>query len=154
MILILTSEKVPSTSLKMELKFMTIVKVVVTLVFFSLSIYELIIISIKAMGQDSFQAINELKFEKLLAPTITFCPGPAWKSAGPFLSEEMFLENKYTWEEIFHPKTLATLRNQSLYNIKDTYSSYYGGCFTIQKLTPEKVSDYSFQIVLNNTIGE
>ena len=138
----------------MELNFMNVVKGVVTLAFFGLVCYQMVTIAIKALRQDSFQAINELKFKELVPPSITLCPAPAWKSAGPFLSEEMFLENKYTWEEIFHPQTLSTLKNQSLFVIKETYAYYYGGCFTIQKLTPEKVSDYSFQIVLNNTIGK
>ena len=138
----------------MELKFMTVVNVSVTLVFFFLSIYELIVIAIKALGHDSFQAINELKFEELVAPSITLCPGPAFKRAGPFLGEQEFTDNKYTWEEIFHPKTLATMKNESLFKIKETYASYYGVCFTMQKLTPEKVSDYSFQIVVNNSIGK
>ena len=138
----------------MEVTFITSIKIVVTFVFFCLSIYELVNIVIKALGQDSFQAINELKFNQLLAPSITLCPGPAFKAAGPFLGEKMFLDNKYTWDEIFHPKTLAVMRNESLFKIKETYASYYGVCFTMQKLTPEKISDYSFQIVVNNTIGE
>ena len=89
-----------------------------------------------------------------MAPSITLCPGPAFKRAGPFLGEQEFTDNKYTWEEIFHPKTLATMKNESLFRIKETYASYYGVCFTMQKLTPEKVSDYSFQIVVNNSIGK
>ena len=93
----------------MALKFLTIVNASVTLVFFCLSIYELIVIAIKALGHDSFQAINELKFEELVAPSITLCPGPAFKRAGPFLGEQEFTDNKYTWEEIFHPKTLYNL---------------------------------------------
>ena len=64
------------------------------------------------------------------------------------------MKNKYNWEDIFHPKTLETLRNESLFKIKETYSSYYGLCFTLQKLTPEKVADYSFQIVVNDTTGK
>ena len=66
--------------------------------------------------------------------------------------QENFWNNTYSWEEIFHPQTLKVLKNESLYNVTQTYASYYGLCFTMQKLTPERVSDYSFQIVVNNTV--
>mgnify|MGYP007023058769 CR=1 FL=1 len=91
-------------------------------------------------------------FDKLLSPSITFCPAPAWKSPGPFKNSGEFSNNTYSWEEIFHPQTLKVLKNESLYNVTQTYASYYGLCFTMQKLTPERVSDYSFQIVVNNTV--
>ena len=96
--------------------------------------------------------INELHYETLLAPVISLWPGTAWKKIGPFRNDHDFNESTYTWGEIFHPDTLKVLRNESLYTIKVQYASYYGLCFVLQKLTPEKVSDYSFQIVVNDTL--
>ena len=53
-----------------------------------LCIWEFTIIVKKAIAQESFQAINELQFNELLPPTITLCPGEAWKSSGPFLNDD------------------------------------------------------------------
>ena len=131
-----------------------VTRIIVTLIFLGLFITELIHICIKAFGKDSFQAINELNFDTLLAPTVTLCPGLAWKDQSPFLSYEAFMKNKFTWEEIFHPKTLSVLQNESLFHIEETYASYYGLCFTLTKLRPEKVADYSFQFVLNDSYGK
>ena len=96
--------------------------------------------------------IHEIAYESLLPPVMTLCPGSAWKSSGPFFNEEHFNSSTYSEEEIFHPKTLNYLRNESLFILKQQYASYYGLCFVIQKLTPEKLSDYSFQIVVNKSI--
>ena len=85
-------------------------------------------------------------------PVITLCPGPAWKASGPFKNSEEFKQKTYSWEEVFHPKTLKALQNQSLFTISQTYASYYGLCFTLEKLTEEEVADYSFQIVVINTM--
>ena len=71
-----------------------------------LCIWEFTIIVKKAIAQESFQAINELQFDELLPPTITLCPGEAWKSSGPFLNDDHFKRSTFTAEEIFHPKTL------------------------------------------------
>ena len=131
---------------------LTITKLIVAGICLAACIKELIVIAKKAVGSDSFQAVNQLVFEELMAPIITLCPGPAWKSPGPFLSEEKFLENTFSWEEIFHPQTLTLLRNEALFEIRETYSSYYGMCFTFRKLTPEKVADYSFQVVVNESL--
>ena len=99
-----------------------------------------------------FKAINEIAHDSLLPPVMTLCPGPAWKSSGPFLNDAHFKNSTYSEEEIFHPKTLEYLRNESLFIFKQQYASYYGLCFVIQKLSPEKVSDYSFQVVVNETM--
>ena len=90
-----------------------VIKLLVTAVCLAGFIKELIIIVEKSIGKDSFQAINQLVYKELLAPTITFCPGPAWKASGPFLSEEEYIKNKYHWDEIFHPVTLKALRNKA-----------------------------------------
>ena len=118
----------------------------------SLCIWECVIVANKAISKDSFQIINELRFDKLIPPTITICPGEAWKVPGPFINDEQFMNSIYSPEEIFHPKTLRALRNESLFVFKQQYSSYYGMCFVLQKLTAEKISDYSFQIVINNSM--
>ena len=127
-------------------------KLILLLLLLVLCSLELIQVFKKFIRQDSYQMINELHYETLLAPVITFCPATAWKKIGPFRNNQEFEESTYTWDEIFHPDTLAVLRNESLYNIKVQYASYYGLCFVLQKLKPEKVSDYSFQIVVNDTL--
>ena len=80
------------------------------------------------------------------------CPGPAWKESGPFTDPDDFKAKTYSWEEVFHPKTLKALQNQSLFIINQTYASYYGLCFSLEKLTEEEVADYSFQIVVINSM--
>lgn len=123
-----------------------LIRVLVRLIFLAIWVYEFVHIIDKVIGKDSFQAITDLNHEKLRAPTITLCPGLAWKSPGPFLGPDDFLQKTFTWSEIFHPKTLKVLKNESLFHIEETYSSYNGLCFTLQKLAPEKISDYSFQV--------
>ena len=113
---------------------------------------ELAAIIEKSIAKESLQKINDFTFEKLLPPSITLCPGSAWKKSGPFLSQEDFEKSTYSWEEIFHPLTLKAFRNESLFKIKTQYASYYGLCFVIQKLNEEKVSDYTFQIAVNETL--
>ena len=77
-----------------------------------------------------------------------------WKHipTGPFLNDEHFAYSTFKAEELFHPKTLELFKNDIVFVFKEQYSSYYGLCFVIQKLTPEKISDYSFQMVVNNTM--
>lgn len=134
------------------MKWLSILTYIVVLFCLVLCIWEFTIIVKKAIAQESFQAINELQFDELLPPTITLCPGEAWKSSGPFLNDDHFKRSTFTAEEIFHPKTLEALRNESLFIFKEQYASYYGLCFVLQKLTPEKISDYSFQIVINSSM--
>ena len=136
------------------MKLLKVVEYFVSFILLGLLIYEITVIILKIISKESFQAINEYKFEEILPATITICPAPAYKSNAPFLSPFEYLENKFTWEETFHQKTLENLKNDSLFKIKRTYAAYYGLCFTIQKLTAEKISDFSFQFVINNTIGK
>ena len=126
-------------------------KIFVTTICIAVCIYELILIILK-FRRDSFQVVNEIQFNELLAPSITLCPGPAWKSPGPFLSQEHFEKSTYAAEEIYHPDILKMLRNESAFTFKKQYSLYYGLCYTLQKLAPEMVSDYSFQIVVNDSL--
>ena len=69
------------------------------------------------------------------------------------MSEKEFLENKFSLEDMFHPLVLEKFRNDTLFKVKETFASYYGICYTIKKLTKERVADYSFQFVLNNSMG-
>ena len=116
--------------------------------------WEMIIIMTKAIKKESFQAANEIKFEQLFPPVITLCPGEAWKSSGPFKNDEHFDRSTFKAEEIFHPKTLEMLRqNENRFLFKEQYATYYGLCFVIQKLTSEKISDYSTVIAVNNTMN-
>ena len=63
---------------------------ILTLILAAFSINELIKVLIKVMNEDSFQKVNENQFERLLSPSITLCPGPAWKKSGPFRNPEDF----------------------------------------------------------------
>ena len=129
--------------------YLPILKIVITAICISVFTFELIKVIIKGINQDSYQLINHLEFDYLKPPSITLCPGQAWKASGPFLNEYQFKNSTYSMEEIFHPLTLNALQNKSLFIVKEQYASYYGLCFTMEKLTPEHVSDYSFQIVVN-----
>ena len=66
-----------------------VINILVTLILFSAFFYELVFILKKAIARESFQAINELKFEELVAPSITLCPGTAWKSPAPFIGTDI-----------------------------------------------------------------
>ena len=98
------------------MKLLEVVNFFITATLFSLFTYEFIIV-IRKFRKDSFQFINENKFEELMPPTITFCPAPAYKKPGPFLSEKEFIENKFTLEELFHPLVLEKLRDESLFKV-------------------------------------
>ena len=82
-------------------------------------------------------------------PRSQLIPSP---NSGPFLNDEHFANSTFKAEEIFHPKTLELFKNDKIFVFKEQYSSYYGLCFVIQKLTPEKISDYSTQLVVNNAM--
>ena len=131
---------------------LTFVKYMAHLVCFSLFAYEITFVMIKAIKRESFQAEQESKAQLLKPPIITLCPGDGWKSTGPFKNDDQFENSFFKAEEIFHPKTLEYLNNDQIIKFQEQYSSYYGVCFVIEKLTLEKISDYGFQIVLNNTM--
>ena len=59
-----------------------ILKWVVTLICLVLCTYECYHVINKLVAKDSFQAVNELQFDRLLSPSLTLCPGTAWKSPG------------------------------------------------------------------------
>lgn len=130
-----------------------VVNIFFTILFLGLFLFEIKTILKLALDKVSFEAIEYLNFEELQPPTITICPVPAYKGDGPFLNNITLKENSYAWEEIFHPQTLERLNNSTFSKIKQSFTGYYGRCFTIQKLSAEKVADYSFQIVLNNSLG-
>ena len=106
----------------------------------------------KNISGESYQAVQSQFNEKLMPPVLTICPGPGFKSSGPFMNKEHLLNVSYSAEELFHPNTLTKLRNTSLYNFKEQYSSYYGLCYVMQKLTAEGISEFSFEIVVNDGI--
>ena len=85
---------------------------------------------------------------------MTFCPATAWKFSPPFLTEKDFQNSIYSWEEVFHPKTLEILRNGTIFSIKMTYAAYYGMCFTIEKLYDEPVMDWSKKLFMNKSLGK
>ena len=103
----------------------------------------------KNISGESFTALLLQYHEKLMPPVLTICPGPGFKNSGiyyfdrltkeflnlllklgPFLNREHLQNSSYSAEELFHPRTLKKLRNNSLYNFKEQYSSYYG--FTVR----------------------
>lgn len=132
------------------LKVIDIILQLVFLLIFSLKLKTILQV---AIAKDSFEAVEYFNHEELLPPTISLCPIPALKAEGSFYNTTAFEENVFTWEEIFHPQVLRSLKNSSLFRTKLSFSSYQGRCFTIQKLRAEKVADYSFQLVLNNSLG-
>ena len=51
-----------------------VLQVIVTAFCIIICIYELIIIAMK-LKRESFEAISEIQYDELLAPSITLCPG-------------------------------------------------------------------------------
>ena len=49
------------------------------------------------------------------------------------MNEEVFKKSTFSEEEIFHPKTLEVLRNESLFIFKQQYSSYYASFQYLKK---------------------
>ena len=84
-------------------------------------ISQMITITKHSLNYASFQAINEYQFDELLAPAITICPGPGWKSSNISINEEEFAKNKFSWEEIFHPDILEKYNDVKNFRIKETY---------------------------------
>jgi len=60
------------------------------------------------------------------------------------LTTEAVKNNSFSAEDVFDPQFLKTLKNESLFWMKEFYSIYYGTCFTICSL--EKVP-------ARNTVG-
>ena len=129
-----------------------IVKNIILLTLIGLCFYELQHVIFLALQKNSYLALSSLKFTTQKSPALTICPGLAWKIPPPFFSLKEFKNGYFTWEEIFHPKTLKDLRNKNKFNIKMTYSSYNGICFTLENLEPEK--DSAWNIALNNSMGK
>ena len=117
---------------------LTSFKILFALIFLWLTIKELIIIA-KKVNVDTYQASNDIFYEKLKPAAITLCPGNAYKKPEPFLSYEDFNNSIYHWDDIFHPSTLTALFNESMFKTQRTFSFYFGVCFTFQKL--QEVSD-------------
>ena len=65
----------PMAFIRQKMGFAKVLKHLVTLICLSLCIHEFITIVNKSIRGDSFQSINELHFEELLAPVLTLCPG-------------------------------------------------------------------------------
>jgi hypothetical protein len=54
-----------------------------------------------------------------------------YKKRGFHYSTKQFLENTFKLEDIFHSKSIAELRNSSLYSLKEVWSIYLGRCYTV-----------------------
>ena len=68
--------------------------------------------------------------EKLL-PCLTLYALPAYRHHGFYYTEAMFVNNTFNIEDIFDKETLRDLKNNSLFHVIETYSLFYGRCFTI-----------------------
>ncbi len=54
-----------------------------------------------------------------------------YKKRGFHYSTEQFLENTFELNDIFHSKSIAKLRNSSLYSLNEVWSTYLGRCYTV-----------------------
>ena len=63
---------------------------------------------------------------------MTFCPWPVYKKRGYYFQKDDFNDNTFDLEDIFHPVMLQFLKMESLYQIKTTWSVFYGKCFTLK----------------------
>jgi hypothetical protein len=54
--------------------------------------------------------------EGKMLPCFSFCALPAYKSLGFYFTKKDFLKNSFELEDFFYNKTIAELRNTSLYS--------------------------------------
>lgn len=88
-------------------------------------------------GHTLIQIENE-PMDMMDIPALTFCIQPAFKKKESTYSEEDFLANTYSLEDIFDANALETmLSNGSHYKVSVIRSYMYGRCFTVQNLRPQ-----------------
>lgn len=70
--------------------------------------------------------------DKLALPAFTVCAEDRYKSAGFFFDRSSFLENAFTFEDLFDGPGVARLLASSSLNVslKETWSQNWGRCFT------------------------
>ena len=64
-------------------------------------------------------------------------------------TKEAYLKNTYKLEDIFHNRTITTLKNQTEYKVDQLYTRNFGMCYTIQKLAPVAIFEFSVNFGLN-----
>ena len=85
-------------------------------------------------------------------PSLTICPALAWKSREVITNQNTLKSKSFTLEDIFSPNTLKIITNQTLFFMKESYTTYNGMCYTIRKLLPVTAYDYSFEFMLNKSM--
>ena len=67
---------------------------------------------------DSMESIDEIE---LPLPSVTICPGQAWKERKVMATHEAFMNNSYRKHEIFDNETIEQFE-QNQVNLKPTFS--------------------------------
>lgn len=128
-----------------------VAKFVVLAICMAFFINELVKVGKKTIQRETFVAANDLALDKLLLPSITICPAPAWKKMGPFLTPHEMEESAFYAEEMFHPESLKAMKDETIFQFSPTNTIYYGRCHTIKNIDAGLAPD-PFKIMLNNSI--
>ena len=116
---------------------------------FGYQIYE---IGDKFFKRSSFHVSNEHEHEFMKLPSLTICPALAWKSRNLITNETVLKSISFSPKEIFSSETLELITNKTLFDFKESYTTYNGMCYTIRKLDPVSAYDYSFHFMLNKSM--
>ena len=64
-------------------------------------------------------------------PCITFCPLQGFKTKGFFYTNQSYLENSFSPEELFHLDSLQIFQNKSKFVFKEVRTILNGRCYTL-----------------------
>ena len=64
-------------------------------------------------------------------PCITFCPVQGFKSKGHNFDLDSYVKSTFSLEDIFDEDTVEMLRNQSLFEVSETFTVLMGRCHTL-----------------------
>ena len=53
------------------------------------------------------------------------------RSKGFYYTRQKFIENTFNIDDVFDKDTMEELKNETLYEVTETNSLFYGRCFTI-----------------------
>ena len=129
-----------------------ILKYSITLACFCIFGYQIFDIGEKFLKRSSFHVSNEHSHDKMTLPSLTICPALAWKSKDVIVNDTILESKRFSLQDMFSPETIKIITNQSLFFMKESYTTYNGMCYTIQKLNPVSAYDYSFVFMLNTTM--
>ena len=124
----------------------------ITFICFCIFGYQIFDIGEKFLKRSSFHVSNEHSHDKMTLPSLTICPALAWKSREVITNQNTLKSKSFTLEDIFSPNTLKIITNQTLFFMKESYTTYNGMCYTIRKLLPVTAYDYSFEFMLNKSM--